>query len=214
MARGDPVDGIGVVRDADAAGSFQLVSKSYRPGSADRGRRGHLGEPLRERLGGHHGGLPEGRAASVVEGDEDLAAVAVEDREALTRRTRGADPGAECVEGGYAPSRQAQADRQAFRGRDPDPQAGEGARSEPDRDQVDEIPAARGGGAALDLRQEAGGVARAAALRKPEPGLGDDLTVAPRAGGRVRRRGVEADYDQGDRPRIRRERRRCRLSCL
>jgi hypothetical protein len=99
VARRDPVDGIGVVRDADAACSFQLVTKAYRPGTADRRGRGHLGEPLRERLRAHHGGLPERRAGGVVEGDEDLPAVAVEDREALAGRARCADPGTERVEG-------------------------------------------------------------------------------------------------------------------
>jgi hypothetical protein len=221
VARRDLVDGIGVVRDADATGSFQLVTKAYRPGTADRRGLRQLGEPLRERLRAHHGGLPERRAVGVVEGDEDLAAVAVEDREALTARAGLADAGAERVEGGDAAPLQVEAEDQSFGGRDPDPQAGEGARAEPDRDQVDGLPAARGVGAALDLGEEPGRVQRPAALGEPEMGLGDDLAVAPGAGGGVGGRGVEADDDQEARlPRGSARagatspgRRRCRPSC-
>jgi hypothetical protein len=216
VARGDPVDGIGVVRDADAAGSFKLLPKSYRPGTADRRGRGHLGELLRERLRAHHGGLPERRPRGVVEGDEDLAAVAVEDREALPRCPRGADPGAERIERRDAARRLAEAERQPFGGGDADPQAGERPRPEPDRDQVDRLPAARLGGAALDLGQEAGRVQRPAAVAQAQQRLGDDLAVAPGAGGGVGGRGVEADDDQGARllPPTSRERRRSRLSSL
>jgi hypothetical protein len=121
VARRDLVDGIGVVRDTDAAGSFQLVTKAYRPGTADRRGAPHLAEPLRERLRAHHRRLPERRALSVVEGDEDLAAVAVEDGEPLAGRARRGDARAERVEGRDAAPLQAEAERQAFRGRDPDP---------------------------------------------------------------------------------------------
>jgi hypothetical protein len=200
VARRDPVDGIGVVRDADAAGSFQLVTKAYRPGTGGRRGRGHLGQPLRERLGAHHGGLPERRAAGVVEGDEDLAAVAVEDREALAGLSRRADPGPERVEGRDPAPPLAEAEDQAFGGGDPDPQAGERARPEPDRDQIDRIPAPGGLGTALDLGEETGRVERPTALGEPEVGLGDDLTLAPGAGDGVGGRGVEADDDQGARP--------------
>ena len=199
MARRDPVDGIGVVRDADTAGSFQLVTKAYRPGTADQRGRGHPGEPLRERLRAHHGGLPERRPVGVVEGDEDLAAIAVEDREPLPGRARRPDPGPEGVEGRDAAPRQAEAEGQSFGGGDPDPQPGERAGPEPDRDQVDRLPAAGGVGAALDLGEEPGRVQRPAALGEPEVGLGENLTVAPGAGGGVRGRGVEADDDQESR---------------
>lgn len=215
MARGDAVDGIGVVRNADPAGSFQLVTKSYRPGTGGRRGRRQLLEPLGERLGPHHGGLPDRGAGRVVKGDEHLPPVPVEDGEPLPGRARGGDPGAERVERGDAAPRLAETRRQPFRGRDPYPQAGERARPEPDRDQVDGLPPARRLGTALDLGQEAGGVARAAALGEPELRLGDDLAVAP--GGRrgVRGRGVEADDDQVARPLAptSRERRWCRLSC-
>jgi hypothetical protein len=216
VARGDPVDGIGVVRDTDAAGSFKLDTESYRPGTADRRRRGHLGEPLRQRLRAHHRGLPERRPRHVVEGDEDLAAVAVEDREALPGGARRTDPGAERVERRDPACRLAEAERQPFGGGDPDPQAGERPRPEADRDQVDRLPAARGRGAALDLGEQPGRVQRPAALVQAQPRLGDDLAVAPGAGDRVGGRGVEADDDQGARllPPISRERRRSRLSCL
>ena len=199
MPRGDPVDGIGVFRDADAACSFQLVTKSYRPRTGDRRRRRHLGKSLRERLRAHHRGLPERRAGSVVEGDEDLAAVAVEDCEALTGGAGRGDPGAQRVKRGDPAGPLAEAERQPFGGRDPDPQAGERARPEPDRDQVDRLPAARLRGAALDLRQEAGRVQRPSPLGEAQVRLGEDLAVAPGAGGGVGGRGVEADDDQGDR---------------
>jgi hypothetical protein len=125
VARRDLVDGIGVVRDADAAGSFQLVTKAYRSGTADRRGARQPAEPLRERLRAHHRGLPERRPGGVVERDEDLAAIAVEDREPLAGRARRADAGAERVEGRDAAPLQAEAERQAFGGGDPDPQAGE-----------------------------------------------------------------------------------------
>jgi hypothetical protein len=220
------VDGIGVVRDADAACSFQLVTKSYRPGTADRRRRGQLGEALRERLRTHHRRLPEPAAVNVVEGDEDLAAVAVEDGEALAGRAGGGDPGAERVEGRDAARLLAEARRQSLRRGDPDPQAGERARPQPDREQVDGVPAARRVGAALDLGQEAGRVPRPAVLGEPELRLGQDLAVSPGADGGVEGRGVEADDEQEARPLRRRpacaagraptsrERRSCRLSCL
>jgi hypothetical protein len=214
VARRDLVDGIGVVRDTDAAGSFQLVTKAYRPGTADRRGARHLAEPLRERLRAHHRRLPERRALGVVEGDEDLPAIAVENREPLAGRARRADAGAERVEGRDAAPRQAEAERQAFGGGDPDPQAGEGAWPEPDRDQVDGVPAPGRVGAALDLGEEPGRVQRPATLGEPEVRLGDDLPVAPGTRGGVGGRGVEADDDQEVRlPPTSRERRRCRPSC-
>jgi len=215
VARRDPVDGIGVVRDTDPAGSFQLVTKAYRPGTADRRGGGQRAQPLRERLRAHHRGLPERRALRVVQGDEDLAAIAVEDREALTARASGADPGPERVEGRDAAPRQPEAERQAFGGGDPDPQAREGARPEPDRDQIDRVPASGGVGTALDLGEKPGRVQRPTTLGQAEVRLGDDLTVAPGAGSRVGGRGVEADDDQEVRLLVptSRERRRCRLFC-
>ena len=200
MARGDAVDGIGVVRDPDPACSFQLVTKSYRPGTADRRRHRQLDQPLRERLGAHHRGLPDRRADGIVEGDEDLAAVAVEDGQALTRGARGGDPGAERVEGGDAARRLPEADLQPAGGGDPDPQAGERAGPEPDRDQVDRLPAARRVGAALDLGEQPGRVAGPPALVEAQVRLGEDRAVTPGAGGGVGGRGVEADDDQEARP--------------
>jgi hypothetical protein len=159
-------------------------------------------------------------------GDEDLAAVSVEDGETLAGRSRGGDSGAERVEGGDPAGRLAEARRQPFGGGDPDPQAGERAGPEADRDQIDGVPAARRVGAVLDLGQQTGRVARAAPLGEPEVGLGQDLAVAPGASGGVGGRGVEADDEQEARPLRRRpacgagqaltsrERRSCRLSCL
>ena len=63
------------------------------------------------------------------------------------------------------------------------------------------LPAAGRLGAALDLGEQPGRVQRPAALGEPELRLGDDLAVAPGAGGGVGGRGVEADDDQEVRPR-------------
>lgn len=79
-------------------------------------------------------------------------------------------------------------------GRDPDPQAGEGAGPEPDRDQVDALPASGRRGAALDLGEEAGRVTRPARRREPQPALEQDILTAARASRGVGGRGVEADY--------------------
>src|SRR4029077_3661720 len=175
-----------------------------------------LVQTLRELLRPHPRGSAEPGAGGVVEGDEDLAAIAVEDGQTLAGGARGGDPGAERVEGADAASRQPEAHGQAFGGGDPDPQAGERAGPEPDREQIDARPAAGGLGAALDLGEQPGRVARPATLVAPEVGLGQDLAVAPGAGGGGGGRGVEADDDQRGSPSLvptSRERRRSRLSC-
>jgi hypothetical protein len=103
---------------------------------------------------------------------------------------------AERVEGADAARRQAEARRQAAGGRDADPQAGERTGPEPDRDQVDPLPATRGRRGGLDLGQQRGGVARPPGRREAELGGVRELAVAPGAGGGVGGRGVEADDDQ------------------
>jgi hypothetical protein len=196
VARGDAVDGVVVVRDPDAAPA-QLVPESYRPRSGDRRRDRQPGDPRGELLRRHHRRLPEPLAARRVEGGEDLAAVAVEDRQALALGAGLGDPGGERVEGADAAGRQAGRSGEAVRGCDPDPQAGEGAGPEPDRDQIDRAPAAGGLGAALDLAEQAGRVARPSRRREPEQRLVQNRLAAPGAGGGVGGRGVEADYGRG-----------------
>jgi hypothetical protein len=189
------VDGVLVVRNLDVFHG-QLCAKSYRAGSGHRRRGSQTGEPLGELLGAADQRAPEPLAAGAVERREDLAAVAVEDRQPLAARPRRGDPVPERVEAADPVRRQAETGGQAAGGGDADPQAGEAAGPEPDRDQVDRLPAAgrrRGG---LDLGQQRRRMARPAGRREPELGGIQDLAVAPGAGGRVGRRGVEADYDQ------------------
>jgi hypothetical protein len=193
---GDPVHGIGVVRYMDAV-SGQLVTKSYRPGSGYRRGLGQIGEAGGELLGPGDERLPDPRALRRVQGGEDLAPVAVEDGEALALRPRRGDPGGERVERADASRRDPEAGAQPAGGGDPDPQAGERARPEADRDQVDRLPAARRARRLLDLGQQAGRVAGPPLAGEPQQRFLQDLAVAPGAGGGVDRRGVEADDDQG-----------------
>jgi hypothetical protein len=195
VPRRDPVDGVGIVRDSDTVAS-QLFAESYRPGTGH--RRGFVegGDPLGQRLGPVHGGTPQPRPLGVEEGGEDLAAPTVEDRQRRATAIRLADPAAEDVERADAAQRQAEADAEAAGGRDPDPDAGEGAGAEPDRDQVDRLPAAGRSGRPLDLLQEPGRVERPPARGEPQLRLVQDLAVAPGAGDGVSRRGIEADDDQ------------------
>lgn len=192
MARGDPVDGIRIVRYLDAV-SGQLVPKSYRPRAGDRRSFVQLGDPLGQLLRPVDPRLPEPGAVGGVERGEDLAPPAVEDGEPRALRPGLGDPGGQRVERADAAQRQAEADAEPARGRDPDPQAREGAGAEPDRDQVDLLPAARRGGGALDLLQQPGRVQGPPRGGETQLRLVKDLAVAPGAGDGVDRRGVEAD---------------------
>jgi hypothetical protein len=196
VAPGDPVNGVGVVRNPDAA-LGQLVTKSYRPGTGDRRGLGQLAHPRRQLLGPVDRRLPDPLPRRRVERGEDLATPAVEDREKLPLRARLADPRREGVEGADAARRQAEADAEAAGGGDPDPQAGEGARAEADRQQVDRLPAAGRRGGPLDLLEQAGRVPGPPLRGEPQQRLVQDFVVAPGAGDGVYRRGVEADDDQG-----------------
>lgn len=196
MPRGNPVDGIGIVRDPDAA-SGQLVPKSYRPRTGDRRGFRQRRDPPGQLLGPVDGGLPGPLAIGRVESGEDLAAPAVEDRQPLAARPGLGDPVGEGVEGADSPCGQPEADAQSLRGGDPDAQAREGPRSEPDREQVDGFPAAGGSGRALDLVQQPGRVQGPPLRREPQLRLVQYLAVAPGAGDGVDRRGIEADDDQG-----------------
>lgn len=204
MARGDPVDGIGIVRYLDAV-SGKLLPKSYRPRTGDQRGFLQLGDPLGQLLGPVDGRLPEPGAVGRVERGEDLAPPAVEHGQgrpvpfwryssSRNRRMPGLlDAAGQRVEGADAARRQAEADAETAGGRDPHPQAGEGAGAEPDRDQVDLAPAAGRGRRALDLLQQPGRVQRPPLGGETQLRLVKDLAVAPGAGDGVDRRGVEAD---------------------
>jgi hypothetical protein len=192
MPRRDPVNGIGIVRDADLVPS-QLVPKSYRPGAGGLRRLRQGGDALLQFLGPTDKGVPESLAVGAVEGGKDLAAAGVEDGQALALLPGLGDPTPEGVERADAGDRRAKGGSQPAGGRDADSQTGERARAEPDPDQGDTLPAAGRVGAALDLPEQSDGVLRAAVAGDPQQRLVQDLAVAPGAGGGVGRRGVETD---------------------
>lgn len=195
MPRGDPVHGVGIVRYPDAV-TGQLVPESYRPRSGGRGGLRQPDDSLRQLLGAAYERLPEPLVPRRVERREHLAAVAVEDREPLARRAGLADFPAESVEAANAAGRDAKAGAEAARRGDADPQAGEGARPQPDRDQVDPLPATTCGGGALDLGEQAGRVPGPPLGGEPQLRLVHRLAVTPGADGGVGGGGVEADYEQ------------------
>jgi hypothetical protein len=194
MPRGDPVNGVGIVRYPDAVPS-QLVPESYRPRAGGRRRCWERGDPLLQLLGAADQRLPDPLTALGVERREDLAAASVEDRQALTLDAGLTDPAPDRVERADTGRRQAKADRQPTRGGDADPQPGEGAGAEADGEQADLLPTAGGGSAVLDLLQQRGRVP-GTPLGGPQQRLVQDLAVAPGAGGGVGGRGVESDDDQ------------------
>lgn len=207
MPRGNPVNGVGIVRYPDAVPG-QLVPESYRPRAG--GRRGlrQSGDAPLQLLGAADERLPDPLAAGAVERREDLAAAGVGNGEQIGATPSPGASGARsgCLALGHPrPERVQRADpghrlgesgSQAARGRDPDPQPRERARAEPDAEQVDGLPAARGGGAALDFLEQGGRVPRPPLGGGPEQRLGEGLAVAPGAGGGVLGRGIEADDDQ------------------
>ena len=192
MARRHPVNGVGVVRNADAA-LAQLTAKSYRPRAGDRRSFVQPGDPPGQLFRSVDPRLPEPGAVGGVERGEDLAPPAVEDGEPRALRPGLGDPLRQGVEGADAAGAQAEADAEPAGGRDPDPQSGEGAGTEPDSDQVDLAPATRRLRGALDLLQQPGRVQRPPGGGETQLRLVEDLAVAPGAGDGVDRRGVEAD---------------------
>lgn len=195
MPRSDPVDGVGIFRDPNAVAA-QLLAESYRPRTGDRRRCAQLREPLGQLLGTVDGGLPESLAVGPVERREDLAPVAVEHRQPLALGAGLGDPAGQRVEAADAARRQTAGGGDPARRRDPDPQPGERAGPEPDRDQVDGLPASGRLGRPLNLGEQAGRVLRPPLWREAEQRLVQDLAVAPGTGGGVGGRGVEADDDQ------------------
>jgi hypothetical protein len=190
------VHGVLVARHLGSA-ILQLISKSYRPRSGGQRRLGQAGEALSEFPRSADPRSPEPLAGGRVEGGEGLAAARVEDGEAVA-------PGApslgqaerQGVEGADAAQRQAGAGGQRPGAGDADPQPGEGAGAEPDRDALDRVPAARGLGRPLDLLEQPRRVPGAAVGREAEQRLVEDLAAARRADGGVLGRRVEADQCQ------------------
>ena len=196
MARRNPVNGVGVIRDPDAVPG-QLTAKSYRPGAGDRRSGRQLGEPIRELLRPVDRRLPEPLFVDRVERGENLTPKTVLDGEPLALGTQlGADPAADRVERADPPCGDAERRAQGLRGRNPNPQPGERAGSEPDRDQVDPGPAAGTRRGILDLGQQAGRMPGPPRFGEPQQRLVQNLAVAPGAGGGVGGRSVEADDDQ------------------
>jgi hypothetical protein len=189
------VNGVGIVRYPDAVPG-QLVPKSYSPRTG--GWRGRIQrrDALLQLLRAADERLPEPLPILVVKRREDLAAAGVGDGETIAldpgllhaqaERVERADPGRWGAERAAEPARR----------RDADPQPGERTGTETDGEQLDLGPAARGGGAALDLGEQGGRVLRPSLCRGSEQRLGEDLAAAPSAGGGVLGRGIEADDDQ------------------
>jgi hypothetical protein len=200
MPRGNPVDGVGIVRYPDAVPG-QLVPESYRPRTGGRRGRGQRRHAPLQLLRAADERLPGSLAALAVERREDLAAPGVGDGEALAPDPGLRHPQPDRVERADACGRRAEGGAEPARRRDPDPQPRERARAEPDAEQVDLPPAARRRSAALDLLEQGGRVLRPPFGGGAEQGLGEDLAVAPGTGGGVLGRGVEADDDQRVAPR-------------
>lgn len=195
MPRGDPVHGVGIVRDLDVP-NRQLLAKSYRPRPAAQQRTRRLGKPLGELLRAAQLRPPEALARRRVERRADLAAARVLDDEALALASRRGETAGEGVERADAADRQAAAQRQAAGGGDADPQAGEGAGPDSDRDPLDPLPAAGRRRGPLDLLEQRRRVQRAVLVGESDQLLVEDLAVARGAGRGVAGGGVEADYGQ------------------
>jgi hypothetical protein len=196
VPRGDPVHGVGIVRDLDVLPG-QLVPKSYRPGAGGRRGGGQCGDSLGQLIRPADERLPDSLPSGRVERREDLAAVTVEDRQALTLHARFRHSPPDRIEGADAVRRKTEAGRQPAGGGDADSQPGEGAGAEADGKPVDRLPAAGGVGGPLDLDQQRARVPGLPSGGEPQQRLVQSFAVAPGAGGGVGGRGVEADDDQG-----------------
>jgi len=80
VAPGDPVDGIGIVRDADTI-SGQLLSKAYRPRAGYRRGFIEFSDALGQILRAVDRRLPRSLTGVVVQRGKDLTPPAVEDRQ-------------------------------------------------------------------------------------------------------------------------------------
>jgi hypothetical protein len=169
VPRGNPVNGVGIVRYPDAVPG-QLVTESYRPGASGRWRRGQCSDALLQLLRPANQWLPDPRPLCAVERREDLAAAGVEDGEAIAvpffrhagiRRSGGdrlRHPKPDRVQRADAGNGQAEAGAEPARSGDADPQPGERAGTESDPQQANLLPASCGAGATLDLPEQGGRV--------------------------------------------------------
>ena len=168
MPRGDPVDGVGVVRHLGAA-TRQLIAKSYRPRSGGQRR---LAQRRRAARRAPPAGRPSGSQsrspAARVERREDLAAPRVEDGEALAAPPRPpgepAREGVERADAGHAAARRLapSARAVAIPTRRPVKEPG----PSPTAIRSTSLPAPGGRGRPLDLRQQPRRVPRAARRRR------------------------------------------------
>ena len=200
MPRRHPVNGIGVVRDADAVSANSCRNRTAPEPAAG------VGPPARRRVSAS----PSGRHTAAPRSARPSGSRAPRRPRRGSRRgppgagppPRLADPAAERVERADAARRQRRSRlAEPPRGGDRDPHPGEGAGAEPDRDPVDPLPAAgRRGGAPRPRSRRPVACRGRPAVGEPELRLVQDLAVAPGAGGGVRGRRVEADYEQGRAP--------------
>jgi hypothetical protein len=195
VARGDPVHGVVVVRHLGSA-ILQLIAKSYRPRSSRQRSVGQLGEALAELRRGADPWAPEALPGSGVGGGEGLAPASVEDGEAGAPGGRLGEAVGERIERADPCQRQPGAGAEGTGAGDADPQAGERAWTDADRDPLNRAPAARRLGRPLDLLEQPRGVPRAAVGREAEQRLVEDLAAARRADGGVLGRRIEADQRQ------------------
>lgn len=201
------MNGVGIVRYPNAVPS-QLVPESYRPRAGGPRWSRQRRHALLQLLGTADQRLPGPLTTLGVERREDLAAAGIEDSKVFAvpfsryARRRNSGRGGlrhsppERVQSANPCHGQTEAGAQSARRGDADPQARERAWPEADREQVDLLPAARGGSAALHLLKQRGRVSGPPVRRGPQQRLVQSLAVAPGAGGGVGGRGVEADDNQ------------------
>jgi hypothetical protein len=199
MPRGDPVQGIGVVRNLDAVPN-QLIAKSYRPRPGGQRRVRQPGGPLGKLSRGQGQGFPEALPGGRVERREDLPSARVQQGQGRALGAPFANPAPEGVKRAGARHRQAEAGAQRPRGGDADPQPGEGAWSQAHRDPIDLRPAASRGNSPLHLLQQARGVPGPPARNRADLRFAQNLAATGSANGGVVRRRIETDYDQLEPP--------------
>jgi hypothetical protein len=195
MPRGDAVHGVGVIGDLDRP-ARQLLPESYRAGSAAQNRFRQHRDPCGELLRGPEPRPPEPFAVVRVDRRRDLAPLGIEHGEAPSVAGEHAQTPAKRIEGADAAQRQPPTEGQRPSRGDADPQTGERAGADPDRDPLHRRPAAYRIDRPLDLGQKRGRVLRPALLGEAEQRLVDDLAVAYRGDGGVARRRIEADRYQ------------------
>jgi hypothetical protein len=195
VPRGDPVHGIGVVRDLDTTPD-QLIAKSYRPRSGSQRGVGECGDALNKVRRGQGQWFPKTLPSGRVERREHLAAASVQQGEGGSLTASLANPMSKGIERACAGHRQVQAGAECPRGGEADPQPGERPGTQANRDPVDPLPAPGGRGGLLHLVEQSRGMPRPPSGHGTKLRLEQDLAAAHGADGGVVGRRVEADYDQ------------------